>query len=1415
VTKLTLKITAAIVLALNLSGCFDGSSSSRPTRSAAIIDSTGGELASTDGVIEMVIPPNSVGEDTEFSIQQRSLADLPQEFPQGKYPEGSRYYELGPSGSTFETPITVSVALDQLAGNNGLVEGTYFLVTADNGEIKLLDNLLLTVDGTTGKRTLTGQIDHFSPLLMFRNWSEKDTSAAPNAGGVLTRQIGANFALQFSSFLDASDPENNDALEGISITIQTSGPLAALAGESFTSATYTPAQNDITGFYQATARPEFSCSAVGSGRIDVTMVEHFIRNTADSSFLAEPDADNANLFTLAQLLNGSNTAFPTSYTSQYSINVNCTDGATGATDTDADGIADDIDNCPAVANAAQTDSDNDGIGDACDDSDNDGVIDINDAFPADPAEWLDTDADGVGDNGDNCPDISNSEQTNLDGDAFGDACDDDRDGDGRANTNDAFPDDPNEWQDTDTDGIGDNGDNCPTVANPEQTDSNNDGIGDLCEPQNSADTDSDTVLDNADNCPSIPNTDQADIDGDGIGDVCDPQNDTDTDGDTVRDEIDNCPNDANTDQADIDGDGIGDVCDPQNDTDTDNDTIRDEIDNCPNDANTDQADLDGDGIGDVCDPQNDTDTDGDTVRDEIDNCPNDANTDQADIDGDGIGDVCDPQNDTDTDSDTIRDEIDNCPNDANTDQADIDGDGIGDVCDPQNDTDTDNDTVRDEIDNCPNDANTDQADIDGDGIGDVCDPQNDTDTDSDTIRDEIDNCPNDANTDQADIDGDGIGDVCDPQNDTDTDSDTVRDEIDNCPNDANTDQADIDGDGIGDVCDPQNDTDTDSDTVRDEIDNCPNDANTDQADIDGDGIGDVCDPQNDTDTDSDTIRDEIDNCPNDANTDQADFDNDGIGDVCDDSDGDGVVDSIDNCPSTSNSDQADADGNGIGDACDPLLGCENPGSYRAVIFDSGAPASNTADLDFPAQTNTVPLSEIDDFVAVKPADSSCNYDYLYGNLIYIYREGPYLEPDRSTQDASSQGCSYGQVIDEPVCLDPLAPGELAEGLHSIRNTGEAVEDEPLNLLRVLSEINDTDWINFISSPVAFGNSSDVVGPLLGSDAVFNFTPDQRLAHNMADEMPVATGLAAGSNFLLGISKDQPGPNSRSLVVTGSPNGLLIEEYDPQFPPAQPTITGPALPGANEVSPFGFGGGNFTGQALGVVTVGANDLTTQAFIDPQTPGDTVFANRFVSQSFTPQDFNGVSSGFASAAANSMNASPDLLVMFAGIPPSLPGELWQVDNGSPVFIQSLGLFPGKIRCLGQQLCAFTDTNDGVNYFLIPITWDGDNAPTVQPAVTVVSGANDLDIFLDETGEYQVLLVGDDQTFDIVSIEPLGLVTGQQNYPIPQDCISPGPGIWVRDFESVKVAIPCTGNTSPSGQAKSQYMIIDPLLGTAVPL
>jgi hypothetical protein len=308
----------------------------------------------------------------------------------------------------------------------------------------------------------------------------------------------------------------------------------------------------------------------------------------------------------------------------------------------------------------------------------------------------DRDGDSVEDNLDNCLDVPNTDQADLDGDGIGDACDGDVDGDGIANNND----------------------NCPALFNSDQTDFDNDGIGDACD----LDDDNDGVLDQNDQCPNTPSDEVAMVDAVGCGPS---QRDQDEDG--IVDELDNCPLAFNPDQVDNDLDGVGDVCD----SDDDNDSVPDNLDNCLLIPNLDQADADGDGIGNACDD----DIDGDGVLNSVDNCLYVANPDQVDMDSDGIGDVCDD----DIDGDTISNSDDNCPYMVNPAQTDMDNDGLGDACD----TDNDNDGVADLFDNCPYVTNSDQKDSDGDKLGDVCD-----------------NCPNVGNPDQTDSDGDGIGDAC-------------------------------------------------------------------------------------------------------------------------------------------------------------------------------------------------------------------------------------------------------------------------------------------------------------------------------------------------------------------------------------------------------------------------------------------------------------------------------------------------------------------------------------------------------------------------------------------------------------------------------------------------------------------------------
>jgi hypothetical protein len=131
------------------------------------------------------------------------------------------------------------------------------------------------------------------------------------------------------------------------------------------------------------------------------------------------------------------------------------------------------------------------------DTDGDGVVDQDDAFPLNPNESSDNDNDGQGDNADL-----------------------DDDNDGVNDSEDAFPSDANETSDNDSDGEGDNAD----------PDDDNDGQSDEYEIACASD-------------PLNANVLAPDADGNGIPDCVDEggQGGTDSDDDGVIDALDVCP----------------------------------------------------------------------------------------------------------------------------------------------------------------------------------------------------------------------------------------------------------------------------------------------------------------------------------------------------------------------------------------------------------------------------------------------------------------------------------------------------------------------------------------------------------------------------------------------------------------------------------------------------------------------------------------------------------------------------------------------------------------------------------------------------------------------------------------------------------------------------------------------------------
>jgi len=381
---------------------------------------------------------------------------------------------------------------------------------------------------------------------------------------------------------------------------------------------------------------------------------------------------------------------------------------------------------PLDNNSIPPDMDSDLICDALDaDIDGDGYDNTVDSFPYDFHATTDTDDDGLPD------DLTGNSSTGLveddddDDDGFNDSIDpwpldncvrEDHDGDGLADyvilgcqTNIL------EDGDDDNDNKLDQDDFCPTGKlnwlSGAVTDNDNDGCRDSDEDM---DDDNDGLLDTVDLCPrgyvgwvSNPSVDQ---DSDGCHDLIE---DNDDDNDGVSEPGDQCPNTPANVTVDAQGCPI----------DSDSDGVADYLDNCSNtpigvivDTQGCPVDSDGDGVPDYLDEfpsdsSETTDSDSDGVGDNSDAFPNDGN-ETLDSDGDGVGDNSDAfpndGNETlDSDGDGVGDNSDAFPNDGN-ETLDSDGDGVGDNSDA-----------------FPNDGNE-TLDSDGDGVGDNSDKCSET-----------------------------------------------------------------------------------------------------------------------------------------------------------------------------------------------------------------------------------------------------------------------------------------------------------------------------------------------------------------------------------------------------------------------------------------------------------------------------------------------------------------------------------------------------------------------------------------------------------------------------------------------------------------------------------------------------------------
>ena len=334
----------------------------------------------------------------------------------------------------------------------------------------------------------------------------------------------------------------------------------------------------------------------------------------------DPDSDNE-LDSDGDGVNDINDAFPFD-----PLEWNDTDGDglgnNADLDDDGDGFSDFIEiqseTDPLDVNEFPEDTDNDGIINLLDpDDDNDGfndVLEIDvgtnpldvDNFPIDTdldllIDFYDEDDDNDGQTDEVEIECGSDPLNNLelaldtDKDGIPNCLDTDDDSDGYSDEiEDYYSTDPlniKEYPDLDGDGDGipfsigfpiSFTDNCPEIPNPDQSDIDEDGLGDVC-----------------DNCPEIENPKQYNYDNDSKGDLCDEDDDNDGQTDEIELECGSDPKDETSLSPDFDDDGIPDCLDP----DKDNDDIKDNID--PNPYGYDELLIsefisdNGDGINDI------------------------------------------------------------------------------------------------------------------------------------------------------------------------------------------------------------------------------------------------------------------------------------------------------------------------------------------------------------------------------------------------------------------------------------------------------------------------------------------------------------------------------------------------------------------------------------------------------------------------------------------------------------------------------------------------------------------------------------------------------------------------------------------------------------------------------------------------
>ncbi|XXX77277.1 hypothetical protein WMF30_00695 [Sorangium sp. So ce134] len=702
------------------------------------------------------------------------------------------------------------------------------------------------------------------------------------------------------------------------------------------------------------------------------------------------------------------------------------------------------------------DNDCDGvINNGCD-SDGDGIDDPTELEAGTDPNDADSDDDGVTDGEE--PDFDED----TDGDGLINALDPDSDNDGLFDGTELGLPCDNAATNAAAGHCRADGDEGATKTNPLDADTDDGGVSDGNE-----DVDLDGVIDEGETDPNNGDDDAppVDTDGDGLSDELEEAigsnpNDADSDDDGVIDGQE--PNFAD----DTDGDGLINVLDVDSDDDglfdgtelglpCDNPATNTEAGHCiadadegatktnPLDADTDDGgvtdgneDINRDGAidGGETDPNNgdddatpaDTDGDGliDALEDEIGTDPNDADSDddgvidgdepnfRDDHDGDGLINALDPDSDDDglfdgtelglpCDLEATDAEAEACiadadpatkthPLDPDTDDGGV-PDGAEDAnhngaidageTDPNNGADDavgddrDNDGLPDAVEEMIG-SDPDDADSDDDGVLDGDEPSPGEDTDGDGL----------INARDVDSDNDGLFDgtelglPCDNPA-TDTEAGHCRADADEGATKTNPLDADTDDGGV-----PDGQEDVNLNGAIDEGETDPNNGDDDAtpADTDGDGLVDA-------------LEDEIGTDPNDA-----DSDDDGVIDgdepnFSDDHDGDGLINALD----------PDSDDDGLFDGTELGRDCAD----AATDAEAG-----TCIPDADPTTTTNPLDPDSDDGGVADGVEDANHNGAIDAGETDPNDG---SDDQATcrQDSDCGGPTSGMICEDHACVD--------------------------------------------------------------------------------------------------------------------------------------------------------------------------------------------------------------------------------------------------------------------------------------------------------------------------------------------------------------------------------------------------------------